>query len=342
MVTPEKRTGPWKLSELDSVPKNNLTVFSCFCCGGGSSMGYKLAGFTVLGGVEIDPEMAALYQKNHSPRFLFTQPIQSFRNSELPSELYELDVLDGSPPCSSFSMSGSREDAWGKSKKFREGQSEQILDDLFFHFIELAKRIRPKIVVAENVKGLVIGNARGYVKEIFEKFESAGYDTQLFLLNASRMGVPQRRQRTFFIARRSDLNLPRFELAFNEPEISVAKAWKDLIDQKGTPLTERGESLWRRTPRGKSFAKANNGSWFNWIRLSSKAPSNTMPATCRLTHPSEPRFLSDLEAVRLQSFPDDYCFGESDARYVCGMSVPPFMMQRIALLLAESLLPAST
>jgi DNA (cytosine-5)-methyltransferase 1 len=51
-------------------------------------------------------------------------------------ELFDIDILDGSPPCSSFSMSGSREKAWGKNKKFREGQANQVLDDLFFHFIQ--------------------------------------------------------------------------------------------------------------------------------------------------------------------------------------------------------------
>jgi DNA (cytosine-5)-methyltransferase 1 len=50
-----------------------------------------------------------------------------------------LDILDGSPPCSSFSMAGNREKDWGKEKKFREGQAEQVLDNLFFDFIDLQK-----------------------------------------------------------------------------------------------------------------------------------------------------------------------------------------------------------
>ena len=64
------------------------------------------------------------------------------------------------------------------------------------------KKLKPKVVVAENVKGLIQGNARGYVKEIFKAFQNAGYSAQLFLLNASRMGVPQNRERTVFIANR--------------------------------------------------------------------------------------------------------------------------------------------
>lgn len=333
---PPLRTGPWRTSDIKAT--HGLKVFSCFHCGGGSSFGYKLAGFEVLGGVEIDPHMMDIYRRNHNPRLSYMMPIQEFKSrADLPEELFSLDVLDGSPPCSSFSMAGSREDAWGDEKKFREGQANQVLDDLFFHFIEVAKLLQPKIVVAENVKGLVMGAARGYVKEIFAKLAEAGYETQLFLLNASRMGVPQSRERTFFISRRRDLKIPSLELAFSEDVVSVTQAIAGCKGD-GDPLTEKARGLWRKTMPGNSFAKANNGSWFNWIRLDATKPSKTMPATCRLCHPHEPRFLSDSEAVRIQSFPDDYDFLDADARYVCGMSVPPLMMQRVASEVARALL----
>ncbi len=333
------RTGPWRLSELSSVKRNGLTVFSCFCCGGGSTMGYKLAGFRVLGGVEIDPQMAAIYRKNHNPEHFFTQPIQEFRlRDDLPKALFELDVLDGSPPCSSFSMAGSREKAWGEKKKFREGQAEQVLDDLFFHFIALAKRLQPKMVVAENVKGLVQGNARGYVKEIFEAFDGANYDAQLFLLDASRMGVPQRRERIFFIARRRDLGLRKIQLSFSEPAITARTAFEGLQDDgTGKPLTELGANYWRKSARGKSFSDAAGGKWFNWIKMHPDRPANTVPATCQHTHWDSPRFITFSEAKRLQTFPDDFDFLDANGRYVCGMSVPPFMMQRVALAVADAL-----
>ena len=195
---------PWKwwLKDLPSVPQNGLKVFSCFACGGGSSMGYKLAGYEVLGNCEIDPKIAAVYKENLHPMYSFVMDVRDFLklpDSEIPKELFNLDVLDGSPPCSTFSMAGQREDAWGKKKQFAEGQKLQRLDDLFFTFIDLAERLKPKVVIAENVKGLIIGNAKGYVHEIIKKFNDTGYDVQLFLLNAVSMGVPQKRERTFFI-----------------------------------------------------------------------------------------------------------------------------------------------
>jgi DNA (cytosine-5)-methyltransferase 1 len=336
-------TGSWKRSDVKKT--HGLTVFSCFHCGGGSSFGYKLAGFDVFGGVEIDPEMMNIYRANHNPKYSYLMGVEEFKNipdSELPIELFNLDVLDGSPPCSSFSMAGSREDAWDKKKKFREGQVDQVLDDLFFHFIDIAEKLKPKIVVAENVKGLLVGAARGYVKEIFAHFRRIGYEPQLFLLNASKMGVPQARERTFFIARRADLNIPKIELLFDETARTVANAFDGLNDNStGKILTERARDLYLRTVPGDSFAKANNGSWFNWIRLRNDRPANTLPATCMLCHPSEPRFISYPEAVRLQSFPEDYDFLGVDARYVCGMSVPPLMMQRVASKVAGLLLDSS-
>lgn len=97
-----------------------------------------------------------------------------------------MDILDGSPPCSTFSIAGNREKDWGKEKKFREGQSAQVLDTLFFDFIALARVLQPKVVVAENVKGLLMGSAIDYVRRIYKDFDNAGYYCQHFLLDASK------------------------------------------------------------------------------------------------------------------------------------------------------------
>ena len=327
------KTGPWNLIDLKDIPKNGKKVFSIFHCGGGSTMGYKLSGYDVLGGVEIDPEMMAIYRANHNPKHSYLMSITKFNKlprEEIPKELFELDILDGSPPCSSFSMAGSREKKWGEKKKFREGQAEQILDDLFFHFIETARILQPKVVVAENVKGLVIGKAKGYVKQIFNMFNLAGYDTQLFLLNAAFMGVPQRRERTFFIARRKDLNLPKIEMKFNEKTISLKEALVNSNKIGAKNLSSLQLKYWNNTKQGENFSKAADGSWFNWVRLNILEPANTLHSGHAQCHPIEPRLLSNIEHQRIQSFPDDYNFLNQESRYVCGMSVPPYMMNRIS------------
>ena len=95
-------------------------------------MGYKLAGYEHLGGVEIDPKVAAIYKANHNPKHLFIEDIRAFnKRNDLPEELYNLDLLDGSPPCSSFSMAGNREKDWGKKSSFVKVKNIRGLTTLF-------------------------------------------------------------------------------------------------------------------------------------------------------------------------------------------------------------------
>lgn len=330
------KTGEWTLKDLKTIPKQNIKVFSCFHCGGGSTMGYKLNGFDVLGGVEIDKKIMDMYRTNFNPKHSYLMGVQDFNkipNQDLPESLFNLDILDGSPPCSTFSMAGSRENKWGEEHYFREGQERQVLDDLFFHFIETAEKLKPKIVIAENVKGLIIGKAKGYVKQIFKHFDKAGYDTQLFLLNAAFMGVPQRRERTFFIARRKDLQLKPLLLNFNETPIPFEKIKYGNI---GPNLSELEMKLWKkRINTDRNLAHINlrirkKYSNFNTILQYQNEPLLTLVANKRAVLYSEPRFLNDTEIKRAQTFPMDYNFCNQGVLYVCGMSVPPFMMQRVS------------
>lgn len=300
-------------------------------------MGYKLAGYDVLGGVEIDPQMVKVYKANHKPKISYVMGVQDFNKiprNQLPKELFNLDILDGSPPCSSFSMSGSREKAWGDKKKFREGQADQVLDDLFFHFIETARILQPKIVIAENVKGLVIGKAKGYVKQIAKAFDLAGYDLQLFLLNAAFMGVPQKRERTFFIGKRKSANVPKLSLKFKEPLIPAEKAFEG-IECLGKELSPDQLKWWKLCKPGFAFSSVHpKGHWFNAFKLHKSSIAPTLTASGGNAEPfhwSKPRKISDAGMLRLQTFPDDFQAGPIGAKYICGMSVPPFMTQRIAL-----------
>ena len=131
---------------------------------------------------------------------------------DLPEELHHLDILDGSPPCTTFSMAGKREKTWGQKKRFREGQAEQTLDDLFFVFLDTVEKLRPKIVIAENVEGMINGNAKGYINLIAKRFREIGYDVQLFNLNSAYMDVPQNRKRIFFVA--NNQNFPKISMSF--------------------------------------------------------------------------------------------------------------------------------
>lgn len=323
----------WNLSDgypAPGIEKHGLKVFGTFICGGGSTMGYKLAGFDHLGGVEIDPQVADVYKDNHNPKYLFTEDIRAFADRAVfPDELYNLDILDGSPPCSSFSMAGNREKDWGKEKVFREGQAKQRLDDLFFDYIRLAKKLQPKVVIAENVKGMLQGNAKAYVKRIKDEFEKAGYQVQLFLLNAASMGVPQKRERVFFICQRNDLKFKPLKLAFNEKPILFKE-----IKETGLPQGINGQrsKMWDLCMQGKSFATVSNGSNFSSMRLSDNEVCNTITANqCEgFFHSTEKRKLSDNEVCKIGSYPLDYNFKKIRPMYLIGMSVPPVMTAQVA------------
>ena len=336
----------WTLKDAQFT-KDKGKVFSCFACGGGSTMGYKLAGFDVIGCNEIDPRMNKVYVENHHPKFNYLEPIQEFKlRKDLPSELYSLDVLDGSPPCSSFSSSGNRDEDWGKEKKFREGQAMQVLDTLFFDFIDLAKELQPKVVIAENVKGLLTGEAISYVRRIYDEFDKAGYYCQHILLNAQYMGVPQQRERVFFLCLRKDLaepflyqydiftQRPRIEMAFKEEPIQIS----EFTDYKGKEVTSPVlRNLWENRKYGdKDQSEAN-------MRLFGK-PSNfgqsyvyqnqvcwTLTAKeSSIIHFDEPRILSEHEVNCVSTFPQDYNYMKESPHYIAGMYVPPVMMAQVA------------
>src|SRR5690606_16564580 len=90
-------------------------------------------------------------------------------------------------------------------------------------------KLKPKVIVAENVKGMLLGKAKAYVGKIKEEFENAGYDVQIFLLNSATMGVPQARERVFFICCRRDLNMPKLEIQFNEKPITFAEVNEGFV-----------------------------------------------------------------------------------------------------------------
>lgn len=331
----------WNLKD-STYSKDKGTVFSCFSGGGGSSLGYKLTGFNVIGCNEIDPQMIKCYIKNLKPKYPFHEPIQTFRRrKDLPKELYNLTILDGSPPCSSFTNAGKRAKDWGKEKKFREGQAEQVLDTLFFEFILLAKKLQPKIVIAENVPGITFGEAITYVQRIYRAFDEAGYFLHHWLLDASKMGVPQKRKRVFFIAMRKDLaeqfpvklnmhsGLPYINLYFNKKPILVKDIFnKPDEEDEYVELTQTFKDRWVKTKPGYYVAKFQSG----YAKVNPNAVCPVMNnGPYPLFHPYEMRSLGKKETLRVHSFPMDYNFlNEKTFHYIPLMSVPPYMIKGVA------------
>lgn len=339
VLAPKKSTD-WKWTFSDyPVQKNGLKVFSCFACGGGSTMGYKLAGCDVIGCCEIDPKMNEIYVENHHPKYNYLMDIREFNKlKDLPDELYNLDILDGSPPCTTFSVAGLREETWGKEKKFREGQVAQTLDDLSFVFIETVKKLQPKVVIMENVEGLLLGTAWSYVQRIYTDFQNAGYKLHHWLLEGERMGVPQTRHRVFFIAVREDLLIDpqNIDLAFNYKKIIYGDFKTDeekqargkmheaiklaKADEKVSDVMKRiygkESGLTHRIARNKNVFPTQTGDHGDIWTESGNHPST-------------------LDVLHASTFPEDYNLFGGKAEYICGMSVPPIMIKRIVTRLIE-------
>lgn len=215
---PEQRTlhedlnprPPYKRPTLKAIrrrKRNGLTVVSTFSSSGGSTTGYLGAGFSVLAAVEFIPEAAKSYRANHPTTNLLERDIREVTAQDLLDaaglKKGELDVLDGSPPCEPFSSAGKREAGWGKENAY--SGTFQRSDDLFFEYARLVEGIQPRTFVAENVKGLVLGKARGYYREILRRLKACGYRVEARVLDAQWLGVPQHRERVIFIGVREDL-----------------------------------------------------------------------------------------------------------------------------------------
>ena len=277
----------------------------------------------------------AKFTKDKGTEFSYLEPIQTFKlRKDLPKELYNLDILDGSPPCSSFSMAGNREKDWGKEKKFREGQAEQVLDNLFFDFIDLAKELQPKVVVAENVKGLLMGNAIDYVRKIYKAFDEAGYYCQHWLLDASKMGVPQRRERVFFVCLRKDLakpfmvqkdmftQAPKLTLEFDETEIAIKHF------AKGKPKRETQNYSDER---------------FGDVMLDVNRAAPTIATDINRYWLDENTLIDKNTVSMCGSYPLDYDHLDiNNPQYLIGMSVPPVMTAQIASQIHEQWLSKIT
>lgn len=323
----------WNLKDGYKQPNNGYKVFGTFVCGGGSTMGYKLAGFEHLGGVELTEHYSRLYRTNHNPKYFFTQDIREWNNREdIPAELYNLDLLDGSPPCASFSTAGARERKWGKEKNY-EGHTQKT-DDLVFEYVKTINKLKPKTFLMENVSGLIKGNAKLYVKQLFKDIEAIGYVAQMFSLNAASMGVPQMRQRVFIIGHKKEYSLPKIKMEFNEPTISFEESTRDFWDNGGESIERFAiYKQWKEInyPKENSHPKR-----FSLFRPFLNAPCNTLTegasnnSAASVCHPLQPRKLNKYEACVLQSYPLDYDFLDQNPLSCIGRSVPPVMTAQIA------------
>lgn len=330
------------MKEIESIPKNGLTVVSTFSGAGGSCLGYRMAGFRVLWASEFIPAAAEIYTANHPDTPLDTRDIREVQADEILQSISkktgELDLLDGSPPCAAFSDSGRRHKGWNMVKKY--SQTHQRIDDLFFEYARLLKGLMPKVFIAENVAGLVKGKCKGYFLEILDALKTCGYRVVAKLLDAQWLGVPQTRSRLIFQGIRNDLCVdpvfPRpmpYRYSFREATDGLKKEPRHLL--VGNTLKH-----WENTPPGHFFAKVTGQSFFNHFRLNHHLPCPCVTTRRCLHHPDIPAYLSIAEIKRCATFPDDFQLVGSPTQQWerIGRAVPPLMMKAIAEVIRDEIL----
>ncbi len=340
-----------------------------------------MAGFRMLWASEFIESARDTYHANSDPSTIVDgRDIRQVHAADILAAANvqpgELDLLDGSPPCASFSTSGARESGWGKAKKYSE--TIQRTDDLFFEFTRLLRGIQPKTFVAENVSGLVKGTAKGYFIEILREMKSCGYVVESRLLDAQWLGVPQTRQRVIFIGVREDLKLTP---AFPKPlpyrySIREAIPWirrvvhdtsgngslGEVTDRPSPAITVGVNSLCSyhfkveadtdisRFDIGKKWDELKVGEQhprrFNLIKVDPDKPCPTVlqaggyASTATVVHPYEKRKFSIAELIRICGFPDDFILTGTYAKQWerLGRAVPPVMMSHIASTVRDQIL----
>ena len=374
-----------------------FNVISCFAGGGGSSTGYRLAGANILLINEFVEEAISTYQANFPDTKVLVDDIKKYSSDDFLEmagiKVGELDLLDGSPPCSAFSLAGKRDKGWegyvedtressidletgevvqtgelkkkDGIKKYSEDKIQESIEDLFLEYIRIAKGIQPKVIVAENVKGITFGESKKKLLEFINDFERIGYEVSYQVMNAADYGTPQARERTIFICVRKDvaetigLNFMNISGIFPTKTVTKHVTMRDAFeDIENDPeeikmLTEFVEGSFQNKflsflpfnpekpikPSDKQFREFNpKGSCFNMIRPAPDLPSPTLTQQGQkkglsgVFHYAENRKPTIVEFKRLMGMPEDFILtGDFDQQAErLGRMVAPKMMKEIA------------
>lgn len=322
------------------------TVISTFAGGGGSSLGYSMAGYRELLAVEWDNNAVETFRLNFPDVPVYHGDIAKLSVEECLKlagiQPGELDVLDGSPPCQGFSTAGKR-----------------VMDDprnqLFREYIRLLRGLKPKVFVMENVSGMVKGKMKLIFAEIMRELKASGYKVSARLMNAMYFNVPQSRERMIFIGVREDLGIePGHPRAEGRPIASrvIEGANNDGLNGKYLLLNGKTSKLikiLRPGQRLEQLYEQINGkgkkAYFAFSRLHPDRPSRTIAKdSAGLFHYSENRTLSIGEYKMIASYPDEFQFIGvfTTALERIGNSVPPLFMRSIANHIKAEILNKST
>ena len=268
---------------LDDLEKSSdrklFNYITFFSGGGGSSCGYKLAGGDVLFANEFQQVAMDDYLANFpkTPHHICgdIKDVTGKQIMEMTGlKVGELDLLDGSPPCPPFSMSGTKQKGWGKEKT-AYGMKQKNIEDLTWEQIRITGEMKPKVVVCENVKGLTMEYASEHLARMVNDFESHGYTTVYKVLKGHEHGVPQKRERVFIVSVRNDvldaIDMPFMCVAgevFPNPE-------KEFVDIRGA-IEDIQLNNANRVEADELIASMMKGAKWKWLKRLQKNPDKVV------------------------------------------------------------------
>lgn len=326
-----------------------LNIISLFSGAGGLDLGFKNAGFEISIANEFDKNIWETFEKNHDTPLIKGD----IREIDL-HEFSYADGIIGGPPCQSWSEAGSLRGI------------EDDRGQLFFDYINVLNKVKPKFFVAENVIGMMSKRHSESVQQILNLFEDAGYDVFIKLADAVDFNVAQNRKRVFYIGFRKDLNISHFDLIKPE-KIEISKLEDVIWDLKDTaiPALEKNKTNGSKclVTNHEYFIGSYSPMFMSRNRVRSwNEPSFTIQASGRQAplHPQAPKMelveknkrvfvegkehlyrrLSVREAARIQGFPDDFIFyytNLNDAYKMIGNAVPVNLAFHVAKSIANVL-----
>lgn len=178
-----------------------INVLDLFCGCGGISSGFKQAGFNIIGGIDFDPDSISTFQFNFKNSKAICADLLNYNDNRIIEDFgnEKIDIIVGGPPCQGFSSANR----WQKEKNDPRNR-------LFFEYLRFVEILKPKVVLIENVRGILTRD-NGYAKtRIYELLNNLGYNVASEILNAADYGVPQKRLRAFFVAVNRDFRNTTF------------------------------------------------------------------------------------------------------------------------------------
>ncbi len=352
-------------SAQNPVALNAPKTLALFSGCGGMSLGFAAKGYNLIGHVEIEPSVNAIYADNFPNSKLLEKNICLIKDEDLKKwkeEYGSIDVIIGGPPCQGFSLAGKRD-------------PNDIRNQLYKYYVHIVSILRPKVFVMENVRLLTsmkTPDGTLFIENILSAFQKEGYTITKKEINTYEYGVPQSRERIILVGVRNDINQGNF--VFPHPthyigqhnQTSIKSNYKQALTFRDAthdlPYLESGESSsdplhwsvvhpehvikWlKNVPEGCSAHENKDPSLrppsgFNttykrimWDEPCSTISTNfSMISGCRNVHPTATRALTIREAARVQSFPDEFIFKGNwgNIRKAIGNAVPPLFAKKLA------------